>query len=582
MSDRNNNLETIKRDASSLKLQMQKILKAENKKIDDRTVRLYSYALLLTFFFNHPFGLTLKDVLCFAEEYNSSIKSYIKNELSEKVFGRLMSEVYKATPEQFDALKYILADSSYDHDESTPESITKLALKLLDIKPNEKVADLGSGNGSFLFLAADQYKNSDFFGYEISSEKYLFSMLMNHIRSNESKKNIQFENGDVFDLESKMSDGSGIRFDKVFSNYPFGMRLAHSGIGSSFLSKYKSRLPRIEVSGGEGAFNLLIERLVSWSPNAKGVAVMSNGFTWNATDKLMRKSLLESGMVEAVISLPPRLFEYSAIPTTIMVFSYGHDNIRMVDATRIFTEGRRQNILSEEDIDRIYAACNADSDISRLVPYDEIWDNEYVLNPVRYLSAEVEFDNGVKLGNLLSTSIVRGAQLSAAVLDNLISKTETDYQYLMLSSIHDGIIDDELPYLKSLEKNLEKYCIEDGDIILSKNGYPFKVAIAHPSDGKKILANGSMFILRVDSNKVNPVYLKVFLESEKGTDLLKRISVGSSIPNISQKSLEGIHVPLPSIEEQEKIARQYTDIQDEIRILRSRLAKASSRLKELV
>ena len=81
---------------------------------------------------------------------------------------------------------------------------------------------------------------------------------------------------------------------------------------------------------------------------------------------------------------------------------------------------------------------------------------------------------------------------------------------------------------------------------------------------------------------MNPVYLKAFLEGETGTDLLKRISVGSTIPNISQKSLESILIPLPSIEEQEKIAENYSNKQNEILILKSRLAKAISQLKEIV
>ena len=379
-----------------------------------------------------------------------------------------------------------------------------------------------------------------------------------------------------------MNKEPGIRFEKVFSNCPFGLRLAHSGIGAQFLMKYKSRLPRIEASSCEGAFNLLIERLVSWHPLAKGVAIMPNGITWNASDKMMRRFLLEDGMIEAVISLPEKLLEYTSIPTTIIVFSFGRTSVRMIDATRIFTAGRRQNLLSDADIDKIISAYHEDSDISRQVSHEEIWDNDFVLNPVRYLSSEIKIDNGVKLGSLLTISPLRGAQLNADTLDGLVSRKETDYQYLMLSNIHDGLIDDDLPYLNEIDRSLEKYCLQDGDIILSKNGFPFKVAIAHPKEGKHILANGNLFILRVDRTKVNPVYLKAFLEGETGTDLLKRISVGSTIPNISQRSLEGILIPLPSIEEQEKIVENYSNKQNEILILKSRLAKAISQLKEIV
>ena len=582
MSINSTNQETIRKNAASLKAQIQKVLRDNNKKADDRTVRLYAYALLATYKYNYPFGVTLKEVFNDADEFNPSIRTYLRSELNEKVFNSMMSEIMEASPSQYEALKFILDDYSYEYSDSTPESVTNLALRLLDIKPGENVVDLGSGDGRFLFHAADLYPESTFHGYEISTEKYLMSTLRNHVRTLSSKTNVMISNGDVFDLESEMNKEHGIRFEKVFSNCPFGLRLAHSGIGAQFLMKYKSRLPRIEASSSEGAFNLLIERLVSWHPLAKGVAIMPNGITWNASDKMMRRFLLEDGMIEAVISLPEKLLEYTSIPTTIIVFSFGRTSVRMIDATRIFTAGRRQNLLSDTDIDKIISAYHEDSDISRQVSYEEIWDNDFVLNPVRYLSSEIKIDNGVKLGSLLTISPLRGAQLNADTLDGLVSRKETDYQYLMLSNIHDGLIDDDLPYLNEIDRSLEKYCLQDGDIILSKNGFPFKVAIAHPKEGKQILANGNLFILRVDRTKVNPVYLKAFLEGETGTDLLKRISVGSTIPNISQKSLEGILIPLPSIEEQEKIAENYSNKQNEILILKSRLAKAISQLKEIV
>ena len=148
----------------------------------------------------------------------------------------------------------------------------------------------------------------------------------------------------------------------------------------------------------------------------------------------------------------------------------------------------------------------------------------------------------------------------------------------MLGNIHDGIIDEELPYLSVIEKNLERYCLKRNNLILSKNGYPFKLAIANPKEGQLILANGNLFIIEIDEEKANPYYLKAFFESEQGVAALKSIVVGATIPNIGVESLKSLLIPIPSLEEQYRIAEKYQATQDEIKVLKLRLAKAVDRL----
>lgn len=587
MFNNSTDLEATKRKAAAIKSGIIHILGESKKPIKHRIIRCYAYAVLIASTFNNPFGVPLNEVFSVADEFNPSISKYLKSVMDEKVFHSIMNDLFEPTAEGIDAFHYLLSNKMSTPYEDpgnsfTPASLSDLAIRILDIKPDEKVADIGSGDGDFIFRAADACQDSKFEGCEISTDSYLTSLLISHIRQLSGKpSNVSFINIDAFELEERMYQAEGVRYDKVFSNFPFGVRMALSGMGEKFISKYKGRLPKYGPSG-DSVFSLLVERLVSWSPSAKGIAVVPNGFTWNASDLPTRRSMIEHGMIEAVIALPERLFESFSIPVALVVFSYAHEKIRMVDATQVFSRGRRQNYLSEENIERIVCSLTQDSEISRMVSYDELSGNEFTLNPVRYFSNEVTFENGIRLGDLLSTGVIRGAQLSADKLDELISHKETKYQYLMLSNIQNGMITDDLPYLKNIDESLKKYCLKDNDLILSKNGYPFKVAIVHPDEGKTILANGNLFIVRTDQSKLNPIYLKAFLESEKGTDILKRIAVGSTIPNISQKSLESITIPVPPVEEQNEIAEKYTSVQDEILILQNRLAKAISKLKEIL
>lgn len=203
---------------------------------------------------------------------------------------------------------------------------------------------------------------------------------------------------------------------------------------------------------------------------------MANGGMWNKPDEGLRKELIEQGLIEGIIQLPERLLSSTGIPVTVLIMSQGNDEIRMVDASKLVTKGRRQNTLENSDVMNILNAYHTDTDISNSVSIDEIAANEYILNPNRYMEVDVEIENGISLGELC-LSINRGAMVKSKDLDSMVSKTSTQYHYLMLQNIKDSLIDAKLPNLKEIEDRLSKYCIQDKNLIISKTS-PFKIATA--------------------------------------------------------------------------------------------------------
>ena len=193
---------------------------------------------------------------------------------------------------------------------------------------------------------------------------------------------------------------------------------------------------------------------------------------------------------------------------------------------------------------------------------------------------EIKVEKGVSFENLI-LNVTRGAQIRADELDKMVSETPTDYQYLMLANIQDGMISDELPYLKSMDLRLERYCIKNNSLVISKNGAPVKVAVASVEEGKKILANGNLYVIELDESKANPYFVKAYLESENGAIALSRVTVGAAMPNIPVDGLKKIIIPCPSIEEQEKLAERYMAKQDEVNVLKYKLAKATAELKSI-
>ena len=78
--------------------------------------------------------------------------------------------------------------------------------------------------------------------------------------------------------------------------------------------------------------------------------------------------------------------------------------------------------------------------------------------------------------------------------------------------------------------------------------------------------------------RANPYYLKAFFESEHGVSALKSITVGATLPSIGVEMLKNLIIPLPPLEEQNRIAQKYQATLDEIAVLKLKLENAVNRL----
>lgn len=540
----------------------------------DSSIVLAAYFLSRISQYTHPFSISYKNIVEGFLDEDESIIFMAKSQLNEEVWENLKRLITKYKPNIFTLVSMLRNKSTA---EATPDFLIDLALRLLDIQPDDHVADIGCGGGDFILEAARSYPTAICHGYEIATEPKAIAA----IRAKLSDGNVQIHQCDVFGLVNGNSE-TDLRiekFDKIFSNYPFGMRLRNLGAGQSYLEQITSKFPDIsKATSSDWVFNSLLIDLIK--PTGKAIGIMTNGSTWNSIDRSTREFFIKNGLIECVIALPEKLFYYTNIPTTMIVMSHCNKQVRLVDASEMFQSGRRQNELSDENIAAISDACKADCEFSKVVSIQELIENDYVINPGRYFSESIAFENGVPFETIIK-NITRGAPCNAKQLDDMASSEPTNIQYLMLANIHNGLIDEKLPYLAKVSEKYERYFLKNNCLLLSKNGYPYKIAVAHVKEGKQVLANGNLYIIELDEEKANPYYIKAFLESEKGIALLKSITVGATIPNIGVEKLKGISIPLPSMQEQELIANKYLATLDEIEVIKLKLDKAMSRLSHI-
>ena len=550
-----------------LKLQIAEILKEKSEHLNVDII-IASYFLYKTYEYTKNDCL-YKNLLKNKNFIDEDVLYSFKENITEPVWNELIKLTLYNPAENFLHIIFSPISSGFKYADSfTPKSVIELSQKILNCKPNEKVADIGCGIGSFIISAAEIEPNAYFDGYEINVRYKVVSSIRSELLKN---KNVNVYLKNAFQIPDTK------KYDKIFSNYPFGMRLKDLGEGIKYIDDLSAKYSGItRTTSSDWIFNaLLCSKL---EENGKAVAIMTNGSLWNRIDMPLRKYFIEQGLVEAVIALPERMFDYTPIQTSLIILSKNNMSVRLIDASNLCKQERRQNVFTKDNIEAIYDALKRNSEFSKDISLQQLRDNEYTLNLRRYLSSnEINFKNGVPFESVIK-NITRGAPLTASQLDQMSSNKITNIQYLMLNNIQNGLICNNLPYLTSIESKYEKYCLKNNNLIISKIGFPYKVAVANIEDGHTILANGNLYIIELDETKVKPYFLKAFFESEKGISVLNNITVGASIPSIGIDNLKRIIIPLPSMEEQEQISLKYQATLDEISILNIRLEKAVNKL----
>ncbi|MEE8732423.1 MAG: N-6 DNA methylase [Eggerthellaceae bacterium] len=446
---------------------------------------------------------------------------------------------------------------------TTPRPIRELALGILDCQDGETLFDECCGAGSFLTDAVERQPGVRTRGTELSQGAACLAIARMSLLGGDRP----IEVADVFHRPALSA------YDKVFANPPFGMRLAlMRNRSAEYLVPFVNDT---DPMGRSASADWLFVRL-AYDSLAKGgtaVCVVTNGALGNGGDRRARRYFVDNGMLRAVVALPVKLFRSTAIGCALLVLGHNDGPIRMVDASDLADEGRRWNTLSPEAIEEVLGRLDADGGMSCLVTREDIAARGYSLYASRYLGQAPDLVNPMPLGKL-ALDIERGASFRAKELDALAVDEDTAFCYVRLSDIEDGMISNDLPNLSGLDEKTRKQWLRSGDLVISKNGAPFKVAVAEVPEDRTILANGNLYVIRLNTELVDPYFVAAFLASEDGKRSLEQMVVGTTIPNLPMANLRQIQIPVPPLDAQRGVADEYRSRLDEIAVLKIRIGKA--------
>ena len=100
---------------------------------------------------------------------------------------------------------------------------------------------------------------------------------------------------------------------------------------------------------------------------------------------------------------------------------------------------------------------------------------------------------------------------------------------------------------------------------------------------RNIIVTGGMIILKPDTSKVNPTYVKMFLDSSIGKSEFKSIIKGNTIGFVPFKEFkERMIISCPSLEKQNRLSEQYNNMLWTINALTKQLADIKDELANII
>lgn len=209
--------------------------------------------------------------------------------------------------------------------------------------------------------------------------------------------NHKIEWGDTI-RNPKLLDKNGdlILFDIVTANPPFSLdKWGHDDATHDKFGRFKRGVP--PKTKGDYAFILHMIETLKPKTGRMGVIVPHGVLFRGSSEGAIRQKLIEENLLDAVIGLPEKLFFGTGIPAAILIFKKNKpdNNVLFIDASRECKAGKNQNVLTNENIEKILATYQARQNVDKyayLASFEEIQENDFNLNIPRYVDTFEEED----------------------------------------------------------------------------------------------------------------------------------------------------------------------------------------------
>ncbi|MFA6160726.1 MAG: type I restriction-modification system subunit M [Patescibacteria group bacterium] len=280
----------------------------------------------------------------------------------------------------------------------TVRSVASLLARLARPKDGDRICDPAMGSGGLLLLAGEEIekqgsKNYALYGQESTGSTYQLARMNMFLHGKDSAR---LEWGDTLNNPLLVENDKLMKFDVVIANPPFSLKKwgSENAEGDRYRRFFRGIPPKDK---GDYAF---VSHMIETAKSKTGrvAVIVPHGVLFRGgTEGRIRQSLLEENLIDAVIGLPAGLFQTTGIPVAILIMDRSREkgganenkkDIIFIEASKEFKSAKAQNVLSQENADKIfdtYANWKEIEKFSRIVSPKEIQENDYNLNITRYV-----------------------------------------------------------------------------------------------------------------------------------------------------------------------------------------------------
>ena len=299
-----------------------------------------------------------------------------------------------------DAYEYLIAQFASNAGKKagefyTPQAVSKILAKIVTSGKTKlkSVYDPTCGSGSLLLRVAKEVKDvSNFYGQELNRTTFNLAR-MNMIMHDVHYRKFDLKQEDTLEHPQHLDK----KFEAIVANPPFSAQWSANQLHLSDdrFSQYGKLAPSSKAD-----FAFVQHMIHHLDDNGTMAVVLPHGVLFRGgVEGHIREYLIEDrNYLDAVIGLPANIFYGTSIPTCILVFKKCREDsadVLFIDASKYFEKVKNQNVLREEDIEKIidtYTNRKEEDKYSYKASLQEIKENDYNLNIPRYVDTFEEDD----------------------------------------------------------------------------------------------------------------------------------------------------------------------------------------------
>ena len=277
----------------------------------------------------------------------------------------------------------------------TNRTVVELMAEILQLKSGESIYDPTCGSGGMLIKSltylkekGEEWRDVKVYGQELNADTSAIARMNCYLHG---VHEFNIVNDDTLERPAFIKNGRVQQFDVVLANPPYSIKtwnrtmFEHDRYGRNFLGTPPQ-------SKADYAF---IQHILASmdSKTGRSASLLPHGILNRLTERDIRKNLIESDLVEAVISIGKNLFFNSPMEACILICRTQKETARkgkilLIKATDLVERKNSESYLTKSHIQIIkdlYLSFKEEEGRSKIIDITSIPTNKYSISPKLYV-----------------------------------------------------------------------------------------------------------------------------------------------------------------------------------------------------